>query len=156
MALNDWKCGNCKDRACSKNFSIENSLVKAKGLDRQGGSVGWPEEGAGRHGALLRLCRAQKAVGRFCAVPYSWCRNRGISAMRDYIVTQLKIILGRSKRFHVVAFSEKLYTMLLCSLWNSEVCSVILCLTAERQPSKLSMLLDSRTSILTRSLRYLF
>lgn len=49
----------------------------------EAGSVWWPEAGACGHGALLRLCRAQKAVGRFCAVLYSCCRNRGISAMRD-------------------------------------------------------------------------
>lgn len=35
MALSDLKCGNCKDRACTKNFSIKNSLVKVQGLERR-------------------------------------------------------------------------------------------------------------------------
>lgn len=50
--------------------------------------------------------------------------NGNLSTVRWDPVTQLGIILDQSRHFSVKAFSKKVFVLVLCSLWNRQVCLI--------------------------------
>lgn len=53
-----------------------------------------------------------------------WSSNRNFNSVRRDRVTQLGVLSDQSKHFNIKAFSKTLFVLVLCSLWNSQVCLI--------------------------------